>query len=158
MRLLIFLLLAVTSAAAALDLCPDYRRIHDKEVDPQIKSGIPFKLLSVAVDEDHTYRKIVRVEYDLWKELVGVEVVGGEKTSIKLNSASDAICKALSIDGLQPHGAVKFQIMLNPDLSDGLSRLKSRGSGKSGFLGINWRRLSQDLNSEKLLMEGELTP
>jgi hypothetical protein len=158
MKLLISLLLAVTSAAAAIDLCPDYRKIHERDVVPHIKSGVPFKLLSVGVDERHTYRRIVRIDYDLWKEIVGVEVIGGERSLVELPSAAGYICKALSFDGERRSGVVKYQIMLNPDLSDGLVRLKSRGSGRSGFLGINWRRLSQDLNSEKLLMEGEINP
>jgi hypothetical protein len=154
MRYLIFLLLAVTSGAAALDLCPQYIKIHAKDVDPRIKSGIPFKLLSVASDGEHTYRKIVRIEYDLWSEKVGVETLGGEKQVVTINASEGVICQQLSFANVKSR-ELRYQILLNPDLSDGLSKLKSRGAGKSGFLGINWKRLAQDLNSEKLLLEGD---
>jgi hypothetical protein len=157
MRYLIFLLLAVTSGAAALDLCPQYVKIHAKDVEPRIKSGIPFKLLSLASDGGQTYRKIVRIEYDLWSEKVGVETLGGEKQVVSIDAAQGVICQQLSFTNVKSRD-VRFQILLNPDLSDGLSKLKSQGSGKSGFLGINWKRLAQDLNSEKLLLEGDGNP
>jgi hypothetical protein len=157
MRYLIFLLLAVTTGAAALDLCPQYVKIHAKDVEPRIKSGIPFKLLSVASDGGQTYRKIVRIEYDLWGEKVGVETLGGEKQVVSIDAAEGVICQQLSFTNIKSR-AVRYQILLNPDLSDGLSKLKSQGSGKSGFLGINWKRLAQDLNSEKLLLEGDGNP
>ncbi len=158
MRCLIFLLMAVATTAGAIDLCPQYATIHGKEIEPRIRSGIPFKILSVAVDRRSTYRRIVRVDYDLWTEKVGVEVLGGNKATCTLAESSKTICGALSMDG-EGHGErMKLQILLNPDLSDGLAKLKSNGTGHSGFLEINWRQLSKDLNSEKLLLESEIQP
>ena len=158
MRYLIFLLLAVTSTAGALDLCPQYLNIHSKEIEPRIRSGIPFKILSLAADSQGTYRRIVRVDFDLWSEKVGVERLGATKESCSLGDSPHAICKALSMATARNRERIKFQILLNPDLSDGLEKLKTKGIGHSGFLEINWKRLSKDLNSEMLLLESEIQP
>jgi hypothetical protein len=157
MRLAILLIALVSTGAAGMDLCPQYASIHAKEVAPRIKSGIPFKLLSVATDGEHTSRKIVRIEFDLWNEKVEVETFGDKKQKVDLRGAEALICQQLSIGDIRGQGA-RFQILLNPDLSVGLSKLRIRGVGKSGLLGVNWKSLAQELNSEKILLEGNVQP
>lgn len=159
MRCLILAMTVVTATSArALDVCSRYHNIHHKDVIPKILSGVPFKLLSVAADSQGTYRKIVRVDYDLWTEKVGVEVIGGTRQGSDLKGSEAVICQAISMPEVKGMSLLKYQLLLNPDLSDGLEKLHAKGVSRSGFLEINWKRLAKDLDSEKLLIESEVTP
>lgn len=155
MRRLLVLTLLAASPAAALDVCKLYTPIHEKDVLPRIKSGIPFKLLSLAADEQHTYKKVVRIEYDLWSENVTIEIIGSGKKTTPLTASLDPLCEALSLPEL--HGKnIRYRLMLNPALGEGLQKLKAKGGEKSGLLEIDWNRLAKDLDTEKTLIESEI--
>jgi len=150
------LILCNATLAHALDVCPSYHRIHEREIVPRIKSGIPFKLLSIAADDRNSFRRIVRIEYDLWNETLSIEVLGRQKSVSTLKEASAKICEALSLKEIPDKQTYQYRLMLNPVLGEGLQRLKEKSDGRSGLLEINWHRLAKDLETEKTLIESEL--
>lgn len=143
--------------AMALDICPQYGPIHDKEILPRIKSGIPFKLLSIAADDNNSFRRIVRIEFDLWNETLNIEVLGKGKTKSSMKDAAKDICNALALTEAGDHRKYQYRLMLNPVMGEGLQRLKEKGEGRSGLLEINWERLAKDLETEKNLIDSEIT-
>lgn len=155
-RCLLTLILLSGSPASALDVCALYTPIHDKDILPRIRSGIPFKLLSLAADESNTTKKVVRVEFDLWSENLTLEVIGGEKRSTTLALAPQALCESISLPDIQGK-SIRYRLMLNPALGESLQKLKPKSEGKSGFLEIDWERLAKDLDSEKTLIESEIS-
>ncbi len=156
MRILWALLIFIPLEAYALDVCPAYAPIHEKEILPRIKSGIPFKLLSLAADRKTPHRRIVRLEYDLWDETLLIEIIGRSKSKSTLKDAQGEICKALSIPEGEKGQVYTYRLMLNPVLGEGLTKLKEKGEESQGLLEINWDRLAKDLETEKTLIESEL--
>lgn len=154
-RLLLVVLALLASPATAVNVCPNYGPIHDKEVLPRIKSGIPFKLLSIAASEQQSSKRIVRIEYDLWNETLQIEVLGQKKTSSTLKNSLQSICEALSLPDVGG-SKIQYRLLLNPALGEGLQNLKSKIEDRSGLLEINWERLTKDLDTEKTLIESEI--
>lgn len=153
-------LLILSSRAFGVDLCPSYATLHEREIIPRIRSGIPFKLLGVAIGNDGTVqRRALRVEYDLWKEKVTVEVIGQGRETVGLSKSQDHICRALSFPGSKTLVKHQYRLFLNPVLENGLERLRStKGTDSAGFLKIDWGRLVKDIETEKILLEREFTP
>ncbi len=156
MRCLLPVLFLTATTAHALDVCPIYGSVHEKEIIPRIRSGIPFKLLSIAADSNEAYRRIVRIEFDLWNETVAIEVIGKSRETSTLKEAPGKICQALSLPELSKNQKYKYRLMLNPVLGEGLQKLKEKTDGRSGLLEIKWERLAKDLETEKTLIESEL--
>lgn len=156
MRRLLPVLFLTATTAHALDVCPIYGSVHEKEIIPRIRSGIPFKLLSIAADANEAYRRIVRIEFDLWNETVAIEVIGKSRETSTLKDAPSKICHALSLPELLKGHRYKYRLMLNPVLGEGLQQLKEKTDGRSGLLEIKWDRLAKDLETEKTLIESEL--
>lgn len=157
MRRFITLLCLLSGTAMALDVCPQYSSIHEKEIMPRIRSGIPFKLLSIAADDNNSFRRIVRIEFDLWNETLNIEVLGRGKTKSSMKDAAKDICQALSLTEASVKHKYQYRLMLNPVMGEGLQRLKDKGEGRSGLLEINWERLAKDLETEKTLIDSEIT-
>lgn len=157
-RLLLTLPLWVAGTAKALDVCSAYSGIHDREITNKVRSGVPFKLLSIASDGQNTYRRIIHIEFDLWSELLTVETIGQSRESSNLKEAANKICRALSFAEAPLGRQYRYQLLLNPLLGDGLKRFKSSGQTGSGLLQVNWDRLAKDLETEKVLIDRELGP
>jgi hypothetical protein len=160
-RLLLGLGLWLSAAlpAAALDACPAYLKIHQRDIDPRIRSGIPFKLLSVAVNEQGIFRRIVRLEYDLWDETVTIETLGHGTEVAKLAGVGARVCKALSFPEAPAGKRYEYKLFLNPVLGEGLARLAGAAQeSHSGLLQIDWVRLTKDMETEKVLLQTELGP
>lgn len=157
MRCLLLIFLGIATTAKALDVCSAYSRIHEREIIPRIKSGIPFQLLSVAADGHESFRRIVRIDYDLWNETLGVEVIGRQRETCVVKDAIVMICRALSFPEASAGHKYQYRLLLNPVLGEGLRRLREHGDSRSGLLEINWDRLAKDLDTEKTLVESELS-
>lgn len=146
----------LSARAAALDLCPIYGPVHASETLPRLKSGIPFKLLSVAAgDGSVVYRRIVRLTYDLWDEKVTVEALGQGTEDVPLGSVAPRICRALSFPEAAP-GRYRVRIFLNPVLGKGVEKLRTGEIG-TGLLQVNWDRVLKEMETEKMLLDQELS-
>ncbi|MDQ3232413.1 MAG: hypothetical protein M3Q07_11375 [Pseudobdellovibrionaceae bacterium] len=135
-----------------------YKHVHDKDIASRIQSGIPFKLMSVAVEGNSAYRRIVRIEFDLWSEILTIETLGGVRVTSNIKDASSKICQALSFPEAGKSHRYRYRLLLNPLLEDNLKKLRKQENGRSGLLEVNWGRLARDLETEKVLIEGEFTP
>jgi hypothetical protein len=155
MRRLLFLGLLGATSAPALDICPQYQAIHERDVVPRIRSGVPFKLLSIAVNPTGSFKRIVRIEYDLWNETVTIDALGHQSEVSPIASAGKKICAALSFPDAPSGEKFEYRLLLNPVLGEGLKRLQENGQSGSGLLRINWGRLVRDLETEKVLIEKE---
>ena len=143
--------------AKTLDLCPVYGPPHGAEVLPKLRSGIPFRLLSIAVADDGTLlRHVIRLEYDLWNETVTIDTLGKGILHAPVAQAAASICRALSFPDAPAGKRFDVRLLLNPLLGDRLQRLRS-GEVGNGLLQVNWDRLVRDLESEKVLMTAELS-
>jgi len=151
-------MIAAASEAAALDVCPAYAKIHKGVIVERIRSGIPFKLLSIAASEHGSYRRVVRLEYDLWEEELTVESLGRTTTNCKMTGSMLEICKALSFPEAPAGQRYQYRLFLNPVLGEGLARFGKGTSTSSGFLKVNWRRLAKDLDTEETLIDTEFAP
>ena len=153
-------ILLITSGrvmAKTLDLCPVYGPTHDAAVLPKLRSGIPFRLLSIAVAADGTLlRHVIRLEYDLWTETVTIDTLGKGTLHAPVAQSAAPICQALSFPDAPPGKAYDVRVLLNPLLGDRLQRLRSGELG-NGLLQVNWDRLVRELESEKVLMTAELS-
>lgn len=152
--LLIFLAFGA-SKIRALDLCPVYQKIHDKDVLPRIKSGIPLRLLSIAAS-DQSFKVVVRIEYDLWNELITVERQGAKKERCKLPESAGVICRLISFPEAPGGRAYEYRLLLNPVIGDRLKTLQAGQNGSGKLIEVNWARLIQDLETEKVLISEQV--
>jgi hypothetical protein len=148
-----FGLTLTAASASALDICPIYRAVHDREIIARIRGGVPFKLLSVA-EAEKIYKRIVRVEFDLWTEIVTVELAGGKSESAAIKDAFALICRNISFPEIPIGQKSAYHLLLNPILGDGLKRLH-RDDKSERFLKVNWEMLENELQSEKTLINAE---
>jgi hypothetical protein len=149
-RLLCFLPLLVSGSAHALDACPLYKSIHEKEIVPKIKSGIPFKLMSIATNDDELHKNIVHLKFDLWSEKITIETIGGARETSPLKDAESAICRALSLPRARQADGYHYRLLLNPVLGESFKKTKGISTG---FLKVDWNRLARDLETEKVLID-----
>lgn len=156
--ILIGVLLCSTPKIYALNLCPLYHKIYISDVEPKIRTGIPFKLLSIAAGTDLTWKRIVSVRFDLWNDQVVMEIPGGEVHKVAISSAEKELCRMLSLPEVPPGKSVFYRLLLNPTLDGDLSSMTHKGRSSFGFLNINWQRVVAGLQTERILMESELTP
>ena len=153
-RMILTLLALMPRPAAALDVCSVYGPAHARDITKKIASGIPFRLLSVAVASDgHVYRKVVRIKYDLWDEIVTITPFEATPERARLSDASAKICAALSLPEAPPGPAYSYRLLLNPVDLDSLKEMSVHS--ESGLIRINWERVMKDLETEKALVEHE---
>ena len=146
-------LLLFALPALALDVCPSYRAIHDRQITTRIRSGVPFRLLSVA-QGNKIYKRIVRIEFDLWTEMVTVELADGKDVVTPLKDAFTAICQNISFPELATGENISYHLLLNPILGNGLKRLHDESKAE-GYLRVNWENLERELQSEQTLISIE---
>lgn len=157
-RLILVLALWAAGTAQAIDVCSVYAGVHEREIANRIRSGIPFKLLSIASDGQNTYKRIVHIEFDLWTELLTIEILGRSREASNLKEASNKICRSLSFSEAASGRKYRYQLFLNPLLGEGLKRLKASRQTDSGLVQVNWDRLARDLETEKVLINKEFEP
>jgi hypothetical protein len=151
-RLMILILCAFGAEGIwALDVCPVYKKIHDHDVVPRIKSGIPLRLLSIATG-DQNYKSIIRVEFDLWSEMVSVAQVGKKKETCKLKDSAAVICRNLSFPEAPIGKSYDYRLLLNPLVGGRLRQLQNDKDGAGKLIQVNWERLIRDLETEKVLL------
>jgi hypothetical protein len=148
-------------AQAEMGLCALYRETFQSEIKTKIQAGVPFELMSALfVDGKLIDKKAIRVAYNLWDEVVTLKA--GEQTVARFPMAKAAteVCKYLELETPMPPGSkCTFRLLLNPLWAERITRLQvtSQSSSESArIMGINWRKLANEMPSDKVLLEKEM--
>ncbi len=155
--ILLFFLLSY-SAAHALDVCGLYKNVHQRDIVRRIKSGIPFKLLSIAGDGEASYKTIAHIKYDLWSEVVTIDDLKNKVKTVSFPESEKAICQFISFPNALAGKNYHYQLHLNPIVGDMISTNNKRQTQGIDFLKVNWRRIAKDLETEKVLLEIDIKP
>jgi hypothetical protein len=148
------LLTATTSWGG--NLCDEYQAIHSKDIVPRIRSGIPFKLLSVGSTPQGNFKRIIMVSFDLWTEAVSITELGRPAQSCQLSESMGKICSLLSIPELDGAKQGRFSIVLNPVMSAEVAKITSKSTSGKGLIKVDWDELVRSYQVEKILLEKDI--
>lgn len=155
------LALALTSSAwAGVGVCGFYKKTFETEIVPKIQAGVPFELMATLFEDGHLIaKKVVHLKYNLWDEVVtlraGEQILG----NLVMSKIQDGLCEHLEItESPKPSRKYTYRLLLNPMWGERMARLKaSTGTENFRIMGINWKTLADDMPSEKILLEKDVT-
>jgi hypothetical protein len=161
---LLFLLCSSLSNAASLPLCEIDKSLYQKEIVPKILSGIPFEVMAVIFSEQNgptrsdsnSSRRVLHISYNLWDEVITLNTNTEDRKTFPLAQGASKICRALTLETSVSTGVVR--LLLNPMWSERITRLhlsvRSDLENKK-LIGIDWKKIAEDMPSEKILFERE---
>jgi len=169
-KAIILLLLSASVEAKSNDnrFCGLFGEVYQHSVRKRILSGIPFELMGALFGTGSEQgmllgKKSVHITYNLWDELILVR--SGEKIlgRFSIDDGRKELCKFLEI-GMGVPGVVsgkkyRFRLLLNPMWNERMARLQIATSVElenRRLVDINWKKIAEDMPSEKVLMEEEL--
>lgn len=150
--------------AHAVSTCGNENGAYQKEILSKVQAGIPFELMSaVFLEKNLISKKVIRISYNLWDEVVTLENLDQGVKKLPLEKSLDEICSLLQIrtSDLGPGKKYVFKLLLNPMWSERITRLKISTAGElenRRLVDVNWKRISEEMSSEKVLFETELLP
>lgn len=153
----------VCSEAKTIKICDLNPGIYSKEILPKIESGIPFELMVILLMNDQMIeRKMIHISNNLWDEIITIKSDQKTFRQFPLSQGFNQICNFLSMDTpakLVPHSRVKVRLLLNPMWPERLARLhlSTRADLENKkLIGIDWKKIAEEMPSEKVLLEKEL--
>ena len=142
----------------AINVCNLLSEKAEKEVLTNTKRGVPFQLLSIAVSSKDKIvkRRIIRIEYDLWDELVTIKEREKVIKIVPVVKSMTQICKIISFPEISSKSDFIYQLFLNPGQNYRFKYLrKNNKSPTDRLLNVDWDKVLKDYESEQLLFEYE---
>ncbi len=160
-KVFIVLILYMSSAAfAETDICADLRAVFEKQILPELNTGLQKNLALVVDHQDNlTFSKPLMIKKDLWKKrflLSGVIMPKPLETE-SLEIIQDEICSALnaSFKQLSPPKDANVFAVLNAN-TESISHImedwsqKHVGLYKNMGLRVRWNSMSDLQKSQKI--------
>ena len=156
MRKVVCGVLMAANTSFGLNICNEYQAIHSKEIVPRIRSGVPFKLLSMGSTTRENFKRIVLISFDLWTEVVSVTELGRPAQTCQLSECMNRICSLLSIPELEGEKEMRFSLILNPVIGAEVAKVTSKSKTGSGILKVDWDEMIRGYQVEKILIEKDI--
>lgn len=143
-------------------VCGVYGEAYQKEILPKIQAGVPFELMSALFEDGKlTQKKVVHISYNLWDEVITVKSAGKTAGKFPLKVGVTELCRHLDWEEPAKSGHKQVvRLLLNPLWSERITRLQMSTGGEPNskrMIGINWQKLADEMPSEKVLLEKEIS-
>ncbi len=149
-------------AQGKVGVCGFFEMAYRGEIRPKIETGVPFEIMGALFEENVLVnKKVVHVQFNLWDEIVTLKSEDRVIARASPKDAENVLCGSLEFeDPLKSGKKYTYRLLLNPLWGERLTRLQitagGRRPGAAGIIGIDWKRLVQEMPSDKVLLQKEL--
>ncbi|MEK6705426.1 MAG: hypothetical protein AABZ06_06535 [Bdellovibrionota bacterium] len=148
-------------AHGKVGVCSIYQDAYQNEIKTKIRAGIPFELMSALFEDGALIsKKVVHVNFNLWDEVLTLKSDDHLLGKISLADAPGLLCKFLELpEALKSGRHYTYRLFLNPMWGERMARLQiSTGHNLDNkrLVGINWKKLAEEMPSDKILLEKEV--
>lgn len=156
-----FSLGSLPEAQGKVGVCDFYREVYQSEIKPKIQSGIPFELMGVLTEDGSLIaRRVIHINFNLWDERVTMKSEDRVLAKVELKESGSMLCRHLEMsEPLKRDKKYVYRLLLNPMWGERMARLQvfsGADLAQGRIIGINWRKLADEMPSDKILLEKEV--
>ena len=156
----ISLAFAKASFAEPIDLCMDFATVLEKQIGPELNTGIQKNLaLAIRRNEQISISQPLTLKKDLWKNQFVLETANKKTSADKLETLQSEICTYFKarIAEMKIQKGDQFILVLNPN-TEAISHImedwteKHVGLYKNMGLRVRWNSMSELQKSQKTFL------
>ena len=148
----------VAQQSGSTESCQQIAHGAMEKIEKKLRSAVPFEIVALFMaGETVVCKNPILMRYSLWDESITLSPYQNAVTHTTSVNLVPALCALLTCPQIfEQVGPLRLKLLINPNWSGRLARLRERTASSSGALvSFDWNDIIRSMPAENLIADGE---